>query len=49
MLRYCESCEKITNQEKDEFEEQYECGNYYGERLVDYWVCQECYCALDRA
>lgn len=47
MKKYCEICEKETEQKISEFEEQYECNGYSGERLVDYWVCQECHCPTE--
>jgi len=43
MKRYCKECKKETEQEYDgEYEQQYECDGYEGERLVDYYVCNEC-------
>jgi hypothetical protein len=48
MKIYCEVCEKETEHKIEELEEQYECDEYSGERLVAYWLCQECYCPTER-
>ena len=48
MKKYCEVCEKETEHKLEEFEKQYECNGYFGDKLVDYWVCQECHCALKK-
>ena len=46
--KYCKICEKETESKVEQIEEEYEYNGYYGEKLVDYYFCQECHCPTER-